>query len=280
MELIKYIQGFSNPFIDLIFNTITYLGGSTIGVILSLILFWCTNKRLGYKFLYAILFSFSLNIFIKGVFNSPRPVGVYGIHNNKIPTTIGSSFPSGHSQVNATVFTFLINQYRNIYIWIIGIFMIIMIPISRLYFGFHWPKDVIAGTIIGVISVFISNIIFESSFDNIASFIIYSLIFFLIIAIFFIPNNDLNKTIGSLLGLITSAIVEKNFIKFDPNGRFINHFIKCFIGLSGILIIYIIFSKFLSYNHFTLLKYFSMVTWAILISPYIFIKLKLCKITR
>ena len=58
MEVIKFIQQFSNPFLDVFFSIITNLGGQTIGIITSLILFWCIDKKLGFKFLYAMLFSF------------------------------------------------------------------------------------------------------------------------------------------------------------------------------------------------------------------------------
>lgn len=276
MEVIQYIQGFANPFLDFFFSTITHIGGSTVGIIFSILLFWCVNKRLGYKFLYAVIFSFSLNNLIKGFFNSSRPIGQPGILSRNIATATGSSFPSGHSQASATTFTFLISQYRNIYIWIIGIFMMIMVPLSRLYLGVHWPKDVIAGTIIGIISVFISNKIFESSFDKSLSLIIYSLILFVIIGIF-VPSNDLSKSLGAFIGLVVSLIIEKKFINFDPTGSFINHLIKCLIGVIGALIIYLVFSKFLpSSNFFSLLKYSLIVMWAVSISPYIFIKFKLC----
>ena len=278
MEIIQYIQGFANPFLDFFFSTITHVGGPVIGITFSVLLFWCVNKRLGYKFLYAIIFSFSLNNILKGFFNSPRPIGQDGILSNEISTATGSSFPSGHSQANATTFAFIMNQYRNVYVWILGIFMLIMVPLSRLYLGVHWPKDVIAGTFIGILSVFISNKIFNSSFDKSAKLMIYSLILFIVIGIF-VPSNDLSKALGAFIGFIASLIIERKYINFDPKGSFINHFIKCLIGISGALIIYLIFSKLLTSDYFTILKYFSITMWVVSISPYIFVKFKLCNTT-
>lgn len=276
MEVIKFIQSFSNPFLDYFFSIITHVGGPTIGVIFSVILFWCINKKLGYKFLYAIIFSFSLNNVLKGLFNSPRPIGQSGITSNEVKTATGSSFPSGHSQGNATSFAFIMNEFRNKYVWIIGIFMLIMVPISRLYLGVHWPKDVIAGTIIGIISVFISNKIFDKSFDKSSSLIIYSLIIFLVLGLF-LPSNDLNKALGAFIGFVISLKLEKKYIKFNPNGKTLTQIIKCTIGIAGALIIYLLFSKYLKGPSFTILKYFSLTMWITSIAPFIFVKLNLCK---
>ena len=276
MEVIKFIQSFSNPFLDYFFSIITHIGGATIGVIFSVILFWCINKQLGYKFLYAIIFSFSLNNVLKGFFNSPRPIGQTGITSNEIKTATGSSFPSGHSQGNATSFTFMMNEFKNKYVWIIGIFMLIMVPLSRLYLGVHWPKDVIAGTIIGILSVFISNKIFDKSFDKSSSLIIYSLIIFLVLGLF-LPSNDLNKALGAFIGFVISLKLEKKYIKFNPNGKTLTQIIKCTIGIAGALIIYLLFSKYLKGTYFTILKYFSLTMWITSIAPFIFVKLNLCK---
>lgn len=275
MEVIKYIQNFSNPSLDFFFSIITNLGGQTIGIVIAIILFWCINKKLGYKFSYAILFSFSLNNILKGIFNAPRPIGIDGIQSGEVNTATGSSFPSGHSQGNATTFAFLMGEYKNKFLWSIGIFMLVMVPLSRLYFGVHWPKDVIAGTIIGLISVVISNKIFDKCYGKTFSLIIYYLILFLILGLFF-PSNDLVKALGAFTALIISLIIETKYISFNPKGSIKTNILKCFIGITGLLIIYILFSS-LIYTSYILnfFKYFSMSLWTFLVCPYIFIKLKL-----
>ena len=150
--------------------------------------------------------------------------------------------------------------------------MLIMVPLSRLYLGVHWPKDVIAGTIIGILSVFISNKIFDKS----SSLIIYSLIIFLVLGLF-LPSNDLNKALGALIGFVISLKLEKKYIKFNPNGKTLTQIIKCTIGIAGALIIYLLFSKYLKGTSFTILKYFSLTMWITSIAPFIFVKLNLCK---
>ncbi|MEG1004235.1 MAG: phosphatase PAP2 family protein [Clostridium sp.] len=276
MEVIQFIQQFSSPSLDIFFSIITNLGGQTIGVVISLILFWCVNKKLGFKFLYAMLFSFSLNNILKGFFNVKRPIGTEGIISGEVSTATGSSFPSGHSQGNGTAFAFLMNEYRNKFVWIIGMLMLILVPLSRLYFGVHWPLDVIFGTIIGIISVFISNKLFDKYYDNSSYLIVYTTVFFIVLG-FILPSEDLIKALGALSALIISLLLERKFLNFNPKGTTKDHIIKLLIGIIGVLVLYLGLSKVLTYGILIFLKYFILIFWVTFLCPLIFLKLNLCR---
>ncbi|MGG7178848.1 phosphatase PAP2 family protein [Clostridium paraputrificum] len=274
MEIIKFIQQFSNEFLDVFFTIVTYSGAQTLGIFVSIILFWCYDKKLGYRFLYGVIFSFSLNNSIKGFFNSPRPIGVEGIISSHVSTATGSSFPSGHSQGNATSFTLLMSKFKNKWLWTFGILMIILVPLSRLYFGVHWPIDVFVGTLLGIISVIISNKIFNTYLNKGIFILIISLVAFLSIGLLF-PSNDLYKAIGSFSALVLGIYIEDEFIGYNPNGSKSNNIKKIFIGLTGALIIYFIFSIFNSSLLISFVKYFAITLYAIVLAPLIFIRLKL-----
>ncbi len=100
-----------------------------------------------------------LNYLIKLIFRRARPVQFMMI---KIG---GYSFPSGHAMVSFSLFTTLlifINKYiknKNIklILQIICLFLIIMMPISRVYLGVHYFTDVVTGMLISAIIILIEK---------------------------------------------------------------------------------------------------------------------------
>lgn len=49
MGLIQWIQSFSTPFLDRFFQLVSILGEETIYIVLLGLIFWCVDKRYGYK---------------------------------------------------------------------------------------------------------------------------------------------------------------------------------------------------------------------------------------
>lgn len=274
MEIIQYIQSFSNPILDIFFKFITHVGAQTLGIFLAIFFFWCIDKKFGYRFLYGILFSFSLNNTIKGIVNSPRPIGLEGINSYEVETATGSSFPSGHSQGNATTVTLLIDQFRYRWLWIVGIIMLILVPISRLYLGVHWPIDVIFGTLIGIASAIISNKIFNLSNIKGRYVLLFSLFIYILLGLFF-PSDDLYKALGAFTGYFLAMIIEERYINFNPKTSLKNNILKIIIGLLGTAIIYLGFSILKDTLIISFIKYFSITFYAIAIAPALFVKLKL-----
>jgi membrane-associated phospholipid phosphatase len=99
-EVIKFVQSFSNPFLDRLFQYITMMGEEYFFVIALTLIYWCIDKRFGYKIGFAILGSTALNSGIKEIFKVPRPIGEDGIRSLRTETAGGYSFPSGHTRVH------------------------------------------------------------------------------------------------------------------------------------------------------------------------------------
>ena len=130
-------------------------------VLLCLLLF--KNKRIGIGITFALLFSGGTNLILKAIFSRQRPIQYMLIDES------GYSFPSGHSMVSIAFYGFLIyvfynvienKKVRNIVLSLL-VLLIIAIAFSRLYFGVHYPTDVLAGLTLGYISLYIYIKIFS-----------------------------------------------------------------------------------------------------------------------
>lgn len=94
--------------------------------------------------------SFVLVSVIRHIFNSPRPYTVYDFNPIVKKDKTGDSMPSRHvfSVFVIGMAFFYINPALGIIIFVDGLLMCI----GRVVAGVHFPKDVIVGAIIGIVS--------------------------------------------------------------------------------------------------------------------------------
>jgi len=93
-----------------------------------------------------------LNGFVKNFYGRVRPDQIEHLIEQG-----GHAFPSGHAMGAVIVYGglfFLFTQYSNSKTWkwfvgIISVILILMIGLSRIYLGVHYPSDVIAGFSLG-----------------------------------------------------------------------------------------------------------------------------------
>ena len=99
----------------------------------------------------SILARLGVTEIIRFFYHRPRPFITYQIHQ-LIPEN-GWSFPSGHS---AFFFAIAMSVYFYNKKWGIGFFVgAILMNISRIIVGVHYPSDILGGVIVGVIVSFI-----------------------------------------------------------------------------------------------------------------------------
>jgi undecaprenyl-diphosphatase len=150
--IIAAVQGFESPGLTSIMKFFTFIGSGTQVAIIALLVLFFLFKVLHHRrelilFIWVVLGSTILNEILKAIFHRARPT----IH--RIVEANGFSFPSGHSMAAFSLYgiiAFLLWRHistslgRGLLI-IFSIFMIIMIGVSRIYLGVHYPSDVLGG---------------------------------------------------------------------------------------------------------------------------------------
>jgi undecaprenyl-diphosphatase len=136
----------------------TALGGVawltfTIGVV-SVFLWLDDKPRLMVFALAATASGAVVSLILKSLFNRPRPDLVP--HLARVYT---SSFPSGHSMLSAIVYLTLgsllaaamPNVRLKLYVLSVAVLLTTFVGLSRVYLGVHYPTDVLAGWLAGLV---------------------------------------------------------------------------------------------------------------------------------
>jgi undecaprenyl-diphosphatase len=120
-----------------------------IATIIYLVLRQRTRTALFVAF--AVMGGTAISSGLKAIFDRPRPELL------EATRVFTASFPSGHATISAVVYLTLgvmlaeATTHRRLRVYFLGlaIFLTVIIGISRLYLGVHYPTDVIAGWSIG-----------------------------------------------------------------------------------------------------------------------------------
>jgi membrane-associated phospholipid phosphatase len=246
----------------------SFFGTEYFFLLLLPALYWCLDAGMGIRVGVILLLSTSLNDALKLAFHGPRP---YWISSEVLDLARETSFgsPSGHAQISVGVWGMLAASLHRWWGWLAAILMMLLIGISRIYLGVHFPHDVIIGWLIGALLLWLVIRYWEpvrtwvrmlSLGQQVLVSFLFSLVLVVISLIPFLwlgitkwqPPQEWAQfatqavsmsgaftTAGTLFGLLTGLAWFNRHGGFSTSGPVWKRVLRFFLGAAGILVFYV-----------------------------------------
>jgi membrane-associated phospholipid phosphatase len=148
--LLFNVWGLRPIWLDWIMLGFTQIGNGLTSLAVALILFLTSDHLLSYELILGTLTLWLVVELVKFLIHRSRPfkrliqVRIVGRQ------AIGRSFPSGHTS-QAFFMATLITQHFQSSVWVVFLLYAaaLLVGITRMYVGAHYPRDVLAGAILG-----------------------------------------------------------------------------------------------------------------------------------
>lgn len=156
----NYVHTFASPSLTFLMEIASFLGSTIFLIIFGAVIIgfflYIKHRRPAAIFAITTIGSGILISTLKLLFKRARPEPFF---DTILPASF--SFPSGHSLGSlcfylalAAIITVRIeNRLLQIATWLAAVFLVLLIGISRIYLGVHYPSDVVAGYAVGLIWV-------------------------------------------------------------------------------------------------------------------------------
>ena len=157
IAILQWLHLHQSPALTALMTEMTYLGTGTVVimiVVVTAMFLWHTEHKHSARLLLAsTIGAIILNNALKLVFHRARP-SVFEWQT----TALSSSFPSGHAMSATVVYGTVAylcmrlqqHHWSRVVTFIAAVVLILLICLTRLYLGVHYPSDVIGGIIVGL----------------------------------------------------------------------------------------------------------------------------------
>ena len=138
-----------NSILDVFMPLITLAGTQIFWIIICIGLYVFggqKGKQTAFICIIALFIAYFASEILKFILARPRPYEVLSGARH-ITDVTGYSLPSGHATAAFAAFTVIGIKYGYLYIFL-G--LAVVVAISRIYMGVHYPSDVLAGALLGI----------------------------------------------------------------------------------------------------------------------------------
>lgn len=153
------LRGYHPLWLDRVMWAFTQIGNGGLGILLGILLYFARQRRLAVELLLGILSLWLAVELIKTLVERTRPFLALEVARVIGWRERGKSFPSGHTAQAFLMMTLLAHHFQAGPL-LSGIFygVAVIVAFTRIYVGAHYPRDVLAGAILGSVWGILSSL--------------------------------------------------------------------------------------------------------------------------
>ena len=225
VDFIVLLQKNVTPILQKIWEFITFFGDIYAMIMIIGFLYWGYKKELGKKIATYAVSALIVSISLNNIVMRRRPYFDHSeikcikprSNEGDIYDTVaqGYSFPSGHSVDSITSYGVLGYKTKNKLLKVILIIVVpVLIGLSRLLLGVHYPTDILGGWLLACLTIFV-----VSKINN--KRVLYVGVLILgIVGCFFNRSADFFSALGIAFGFFGAFIFEERYVNFKNTSSF------------------------------------------------------------
>ena len=249
VSLIEWLQAnFSS--LGSIVKLLAFLGAESGLMMVVLIVMFCWKKETGQKL---ALVTVCVNMWlpmIKAVVLRPRPYMDYPDRVEALTlagkdaaekgvVAQGYSIPSMHSASIPALYFVLANEAKKKWLFVLAAILTVLVGVSRVVAGMHYPTDVLVGWILGFVVIGIFALLdkyVQKEWQYHAILIVSA-----VPGLFYVRTSDFFTAVGCLTGVIAAIYFERKYVNYQET----RSVPAMFLRVAGAFIIYLAVNELL-----------------------------------
>lgn len=311
---IQFIQALqiSSPALDSLMKFFTFLGTIEFYLLLIPFLYWVVSTSLGFRVLLLLIGTDFLGLFFKHLLHQPRPYWISDVQALEEQTSYG--IPSTHASDTIAVWGYLAYRLNKAWLWVLTGLLVLLIGISRMYLGVHFPTDVLGGWLLGLLAIFllIKSEVWLSPFlkkQSLGGLIgigfLVSILMLLVgwlVSLLIASSPDPAEwaqyatkargishyftLAGAFFGMVAGYTLMQRHAAFEVKGSWVKRIGRYLLGMAGVLLLYLgldLLFGMIAADESALglalryIRYGAVTFWAMFGAPWVFLKLGLAK---
>lgn len=250
-DIVAWFQSWGTPVIGYILYPFHYIGGEYGYLVLLPVVYWGISKHHGKRLMVLALGAALVGQYLKSAFRRPRPFTVSPERITPMLEQTGYGIPSGHTLFGTVVAGYGWYRFPRPWVRVAAVAFVLLMGVSRMVHGLHFPQDVIAGLLLGVgiVTLFwwldtrFSNALGTWPLPRFLVLIGIATAVAFVLALLVEHEYEERKTllsvVGALCGGLSGFVLENRFVRFSSDGPIRTRILRVVVGLFVTVVLFV-----------------------------------------